>query len=152
MIYRALKRYSQGHPAVDMALIRNVRGGTQVLLGKRSASDAYARFPGGFFDPEQDASYEEAAARELLEETSVRVESSAAAYVGSRTVDDWRYADSKDRIATALFVFKYRDGIPAAADDLGHVAWYPVASIRDVIWKGHLPLANMLTAYLAKKT
>jgi len=136
---------------VDMALIRTVRGATQVLLGKRNASDAYARFPGGFFDPEQDASYEGAAARELLEETSVRVDPSAAAYVGSRTVDDWRYADSKDRIATILFVFKYRGGTPAAADDLGHVAWYPLASIRDVIWKGHLPLAQMLITHLAKK-
>lgn len=149
MIYRTKKRYPQGHPTVDMALIRKVGDEWQVLLGKRSPTDVWWRFPGGFFDPALDESYEDAAARELGEETSVAVRATSAIYLGSCKVDDWRYADSKDRIVTTLFAFIDFGSTPAPADDLGEVGWRPLASLMKEIWPGHAPLAEMLMKYLS---
>jgi bifunctional NMN adenylyltransferase/nudix hydrolase len=120
--------------------------GTQVLLGKKHHATAW-RFPGGFADP-TDTDYEEAAKRELQEECG-DIKTTAVNYIGSAKIDDWRYRSEADKIITLLFKTTLVSGIAKANDDLGDVAWFPVAALQEMaeqgaIVKEHLVLINLL--------
>ena len=149
VIYAAQHRFGQGHPTVDVALIRAIKGPViedetrQVLLGRRSKDDTYWRFPGGFFDSSLDDSLEAAAKRELAEEASVN-NVGTVTYVASPVIDDWRYRDSRDRIVTSFFMVEYLNGAAAAGDDLHEVRWFSLSELPQVIVPSHQPLVAAL--------
>lgn len=120
--------YEKIYPTVDIAVLRN--GGTEVLLGKKHGMAPW-RFPGGFADP-ADACYEDAAARELQEECGELITESMQ-YVGSARIDDWRYRSEADKIMTLFFKTDFVGGEAKANDDLGEIAWFPVASLLRMI-------------------
>ncbi|MBU8921714.1 MAG: NUDIX domain-containing protein [Bacteroidales bacterium] len=114
----------------------------EVLLG-RKADEHLWRFPGGFIDL-KDKDGEEAAARELQEETGLTAHT--LGYVGSLTVDDWRSRGANDvGHKTILYKCTSFSGDPKGNDDLPLVGWFPLAAAsRDRIVDAHKPLFDML--------
>ncbi len=69
-------------------------------------------------------SYEENALREAHEEAGITPEN--LTYVGSQTVDDWRYRSTSEKIKTAFFIgwINSEDNhLAKAGDDIDEVKW-----------------------------
>lgn len=149
ILYAYYNQYTKVYPTVDIALFRNNK--TELLLGKKAINNKW-RFVGGFADPE-DANYESAAKRELMEECG-ELEVSAMTYEGSAKINDWRYRSEVDKIITMLFSADHISGEVAASDDIAELQWFKIADIPSMINAGlvteeHLELFNLiLTKYL----
>jgi len=143
IVYAVQNQFPSFKLTVDMAVIDydNKR-----LLLARKPNRSTLCFPGGFTDPAQDKSMEEAAIREVKEETGLDV--IEPKYVGSTFVNDWRYRSEQDKIMTALFVLKYNGGTPKAADDIEYVTWKNFAELSEAeVSENHRPLLHMLNDY-----
>ncbi|RYY93566.1 MAG: NUDIX domain-containing protein [Chitinophagaceae bacterium] len=150
--YACQNRYVQVFPTVDIALLRN--GRTEVLLGRKSGREGW-RFPGGFADP-TDASFADAARRELREECGT-LETGAFRFIGSARIDDWRYRSLPDKIITQLYAADLLSGEPRANDDLERLSWFAVDELGAMAASGaldpeHAPLCQMLHAALRAAT
>lgn len=146
IIYAYANTYLKVFPTVDVALFRNNR--TELLLGRKDIDNKW-RVPGGFCDP-TDASYEEAAARELREECGA-LEISALQYMASFRMDDWRYRREEDKIITTLFAADFLAGTPIGSDDIAEVAWFTLAEVATLMANGQTALEHtpQLTAVLS---
>lgn len=149
ILYAYYNQYPKVYPTVDIACFRNNK--TEILLGKKATNNKW-RFVGGFADPE-DACYEDAAKRELMEECG-EMEIGEMTYETSRKINDWRYRNEADKIITLLFSCDYRSGSPAAQDDIIDLNWFPVANLPQMIERQnisdeHLELFEVIiTKYL----
>ncbi len=140
MIYATMRRFPTVYPTVDICVFNEE---TREVLLARKEHETKFRFPGGFTDPE-DLSFEDAALRELSEECG-QLEVGDMVYLGSTTVEDWRYFESSDSIITHFYICKYESGIPEALDDISEVKWYPVDKLReDIFVAEHRPLLESL--------
>jgi bifunctional NMN adenylyltransferase/nudix hydrolase len=128
ILYAYYNQYTKVYPTVDIACFRNNK--TEILLGKKATNNKW-RFIGGFADPE-DACYEDAAKRELMEECG-EMEISEMTYETSRKINDWRYRNEADKIITLLFSCDYISGTPAAQDEIIDLSWFPVADLPKLI-------------------
>lgn len=146
-IYAQTARFPITYPTVDIAVLREET--QSVLLGAKSYELPKLRFIGGFVDP-KDASWEAAALRELAEETSV-TEVRDLEYVGSATIDDWRYRGTGDGIKTSFFSVRYVSGIPTARDDIARLEWVPYARMLESIAEGHKSLGELLLKYTSTR-
>ena len=77
-----------------------------------------------------------------MEETGLEV--AEMQYVGSCNVDDWRYAQERDRIRTTLFRTKKLFGHEKGADDIAEVKWFKVSEVLENLDEMHIPLFKML--------
>lgn len=150
VMYAHASAYSRVLPTVDVAVFRNSR--SELLLG-RKAIDKKWRLIGGFSDPD-DASFEEAAKRELAEECGP-IGHSPLHYEGSFRIDDWRYRLEKDKIITTLFSCDLTDGSPEASDDIEAIDWFGMSHIRKMVTDGetareHQPLFEHLLKVYSK--
>lgn len=142
ILYGLNNQYPKVYPTVDIAVFRNNR--SEMLLGKKHNAEKW-RLPGGFVDP-TDQSFEEAAKRELTEETGI-IDVSALQYETSSLIDDWRYRNEIDKIITTLYSCEIEAGDPKGNDDLKEVAWFKLEEIALTnITAEHHILINFLTA------
>lgn len=133
VIYALENSYTRIMPTVDIAIMAEALDTTVnkevqfVLLGKRGFEQGY-RFIGGH--AEIQGSLEENAIREAQEEA--RITPYNLTYVGSKTVDDWRYKGTPEKIKTTFFIgwLKNEDKhLACAGDDIDEVKWF---SLRDL--------------------
>ncbi|MCO5950418.1 NUDIX domain-containing protein [Mucilaginibacter flavidus] len=144
ILYALYNQYTKVYPTVDIALFRNEK--TEILLGKKAINNKW-RLVGGFADPE-DADYESAAKRELMEECG-ELETTGMVYETSAKINDWRYRNEADKIITLLFSCDYINGEPVAQDDIAELAWFTLHDLTEMINKGlvsdeHAGLFNLL--------
>jgi bifunctional NMN adenylyltransferase/nudix hydrolase len=137
-------------PCVDIALVQQLppHGPDMILLGKKEGEQGW-RLPGGCVDV-TDTSLEQAAARELLEETGLTCEGGLK-YIGSAPVKDWRARGTELGIMTSLFVGDYSFGAPVGGDDLKDVYWAYLDEAHEEMVKEHIPLLEMVRDYVYKK-
>ena len=116
--------YEYPRPAVsvDMVVLRKVERGTEILLIQRKHDPFQGDWalPGGFVDMNE--TLEQAAERELAEETGLTARSvsqlGAFSEVGR---------DPRTRVISIAFrVLVDEDATAVAADDAAEVAWFPV--------------------------
>jgi bifunctional NMN adenylyltransferase/nudix hydrolase len=150
-IWASYQRYPTVYSTVDIAVFDPKE--RRILLARKPLEDGY-RFVGGFIDPKDD-SFEEAALRELDEECGLTVGLAGLRYVGSKKVDDWRYAKNpSEKIMTHLYVGLYSMGAPKAADDIAEVRWFnydkfnPKNAIDYSLVEEHTNLWNMAKVYI----
>jgi len=145
-------RYPTAYATVDVAIIDE--NNNLYLAQKRNQNKL--RFVGGFTDPKKDNSFEDAAKREALEETSMTVDIDPTQdYIGSVKINDWRYRSEEDKIITNFYLARKLDGKPEAHDDIDSLS---VVSIGEFIEKynellvdEHIVLGKMLVDFLSKK-
>lgn len=133
ILYAYYNQYTKVYPTVDIAMFRNNR--TEILLGKKAVNNKW-RFIGGFSDPE-DADYESAAKRELMEECG-EMEITEMTYETSRKINDWRYRNEADKIITLLFSCDFVVGSPAAQDDIIDLNWFQLSDLPPMLTDGFI--------------
>jgi bifunctional NMN adenylyltransferase/nudix hydrolase len=124
-----------------------VRADGKILLGKKLLETRY-RFIGGFVAKEDnDTCIEEAAIRELKEESGLTATTSDLIYLGSSAINDPRYKGTGSGIMTTIFALIVDNDVkPVGDDDLDHVAWFDLNYVSDVtnIMPQHLPIVSIL--------
>jgi bifunctional NMN adenylyltransferase/nudix hydrolase len=152
MIYSTKLAYHRISAAVDIACYKydEKTGEPMVLLGKKAHSPDVLRFPGGIVDV-SDASYEEAAQRELEEETDIFCNPDTFQYVCSKAINDWR-ATPDNGYKTILYAVRYVHGEPKAKDDLCYVQWVRESERNDYKYTPeHTILLEAFWKWLEKK-
>ena len=130
------------YPTVDIAIINLA---DKRLLLAQKPNENLLRFVGGFADV-LSPSYEDDAIREVKEETSLII--TDPKYIGSIIIDDERFRQSGNKIKTLLFVAEWREGTPAAKDDIEFVCWKNFGEISEGgVVPMHRPLLSMLNDY-----
>ncbi|MFX0056423.1 MAG: NUDIX domain-containing protein [Promethearchaeota archaeon] len=132
--------YRNPSPAVDVAVV----DGEMLLLVKRGRDpykDSWA-LPGGFV--EYGETVEEAAAREVLEETGIRVTLEAILGVYS---DPRR--DPRGHTITTVFIARPVAGEPVAGDDAAEASWVSLESLEaNMLAFDHSKIAEDLMQWL----
>lgn len=151
IIYACANRYDISYPVVDVAVLKypdakNINPGAIEVLMCRKHSDISSQynFIGGFVDT-SDENFEDAAKREVMEETGLGVEN--CQYLGSAKIDDWRYRGRGDRMVSSFFKARYIFGAPKAVDDIVEVRWIQLQTLQklpELIGVHHHVLAEML--------
>lgn len=145
VIYAAFGRHPVSYQTVDCVVMRL----GQLLVGRKAHDiPGKYRFIGGFVDPVIDETLENAASRELFEETCGIGVHPPPFYLGSLRIDDWRYRNQEDSIMTAVFLFTYAFGDAKPGDDLDEVTWIDLDKAADVILPQHQPILQLLKAHL----
>lgn len=145
VIHNFVSRLAVTRPMVDIAVLR----GEHVLLGgKDSDPPERWRFIGGLID-QTDATFEDAALRELHEE-ALCLSTGRPRYIGSKAIEDWRYRGSGECGITAFFSADYHSGTPEAGDDLDRLAWKKLSELPTCLVPEHVALGEMLIASLAE--
>ena len=136
VIYGIYNTYPTVFSTVDIAIYNEDK--TEILLGRKPYENKY-RFIGGFVDI-NDASFEIAARREVMEETGLEIDD--LKYVKSMRVDDWRYRKEPDRsIITHFYTAKKIFGGEKPNDDIEELKWFKIYDINENnIVKEHLEL------------
>lgn len=147
IIYACNNKYPTGYPTIDVAPTKYINGELHVLLCKKPNEDKF-RFIGGFFDPEKDRTFEQAAERELLEETT-GCKLHNFYYVTNMVIDDPRYRGEKDKIITTMFTGEYAGGELIPADDVSELKWFKVHdNLFDEVMNVHVNLCIELLDFL----
>lgn len=113
---------SEHYPRTDQAIIVAVSDGARLLLG-RQASWPKRRWSviAGFVEPGE--TLEQTVAREVMEETGVRVDPRSARYLASQP---WPFPSA----LMLGFIARAESGVPQAGEELEAAAWFSAEDIR----------------------
>lgn len=128
VIYNATEGFASCVPTVDCIVYNDDM--TKVLLG-RKADEKKFRVLGGYANAPKKGkptTWENTAIREVQEEAGIPIHD--LKYIGSFTIDDWRYKNERDGIVTTLFTARMQWGRPQAGDDIAEVRWFDVDKLR----------------------
>lgn len=134
--------YDYPRPAVtsDIAVLR-LEKLPEILLIKRKEDPFQGKWalPGGFMEMEE--SLEEAARRELEEETGIK----AGELIRFDTYDK-PGRDPRGRTITQVFVLVWKKemGIPQAGDDAADLSWFPLNELPELAFDHSLILADVI--------
>lgn len=134
--------YDYPRPAMtaDVAVLRLERI-PEILLVQRKDPPFQGMWalPGGFMDMEE--TLEEAARRELLEETSIR----AGELIRFDTYDK-PGRDPRGRTITQVFILLWNEsqGIPKAGSDAKSLAWHELTALPDLAFDHDLILGDVI--------
>jgi 8-oxo-dGTP pyrophosphatase MutT (NUDIX family) len=145
-------------PTVDILLWFDGGTGIKVLMGQKPSDmeKGLYRIPGGFVDALKDGCWEDAARRELKEETGYDLSTHELVYVGNDLIPDSRYQEQDgDRIITSIFTHmvpsrEQLDTI-AAGDDLTSVSWLLPEQAIPQCAPHHLRILNMALKSIYKQ-
>ncbi len=137
IIYGMMNRYSAGLGTADVLL----QYGERWIFGRKKWEKGI-RMIGGFFDPDQDNSFEACAKREAIEETGCEI--GTPKYLGSWKVDDPRYRKSADKIVTTVFHAYILFGKPKAADDISEIVEINEVHVEDFVEEHQPIIAELL--------
>ena len=143
-------------PCVDIALWRQdlATGDIMILMGRKHlGGSGLLGFPGGHID-KTDASAEDAAVRELVEETCAEVSTRDLEYVCSRSIPDWRNVNGSS-MWTTLYAVKMGpnedSGRYMARDDLEAIEWASLyGTALDEVSPTHQRLFTELRTYFER--
>lgn len=145
VIYHSKQIWNNPMPVVDMGVIQKRANDWYILLGRKQNEEEW-RFPGGFVDAGE--SMEEAAARELLEETQIELTAKDNyTILGTQVIDDWRYRGTGTNIISTFFatVLDPNDlRIPVPDDDLVACEFFSLKQITPAfpIVGSHVDMLN----------
>lgn len=152
VIWATNNRYATAFATVDIAIIDEKNN---IYLAKKPNENKF-RFVGGFTDPKKDNSFEDAARREVFEETSMVVEIEPTRdYIGSVKIDDWRYRSEEDKIITNFYLGRKLSGKPQAQDDIESLTVINIGEFIELyptlLVEEHIALGKMLVDFLKNK-
>jgi 8-oxo-dGTP pyrophosphatase MutT (NUDIX family) len=125
-IYAAHNQWPRVDPVVDIAMLRRRDDGEiEILVGQRAHEQGKLRLPGGHFDTKLDQTGEDAARRELQEETGM--EAGPLQYIGQFKVRN-------GNMLTTLYATHYLHGAAKGSDDLDEVFWLNIKAIGTKTW------------------
>lgn len=119
------------------AIIFEAPAREKILLTRRSDNGQWC-LPGGRMEPGESAA--EACAREVLEETSLRV--NVRKLIGIYTSADWviQYKDGKNHQLVAMsFLCQLIEGTPGLSDETTEVGWFTPAQVQSMELVAHHP-------------
>jgi len=137
-------KYTYAYPrpmlTADVAVLR-LEGVPEILLIQRKTSpyeDMWA-LPGGFM--EMDETLEEAARRELMEETGI----TAGELIRFETYDR-PDRDPRGRTITQAFVMIWKEemGLPVANSDAKALAWYGLTELPELAFDHHHIISDVI--------
>jgi bifunctional NMN adenylyltransferase/nudix hydrolase len=141
IIYANLHRKRVGYPTVDVAILDSTS--EQVLLVGKKDEEGKLRFPGVFFDPELDDSYESAGVRCIAKEVpGIIVEPMQIAR--SLRINDWRFRKTHDQVVTILLKTTYVSGEVVLGSGVDSLQWINLDDLSKIIVNCHKPLVELL--------
>jgi bifunctional NMN adenylyltransferase/nudix hydrolase len=149
VIYAHMDRKPAGYPAVDVVIVNPSRD--QVLLVGKEEEEGRLRFPGVFFTPSRDTSYEDAARRCLSKEVPGIIVGPLQ-IIASHQIDDGRFRKTREGIVTLLMKVEYQEGVPRRGKGIDAVQWVNFEDVRQVIIVGHKPLVDIMDGQWGIKT
>lgn len=155
VIYASQNMFPRVQPTVDIApLYFDLEDGNwKVLIARKPGKKTWC-FVGGFMDM-SDPTAEAAAARELEEETNLKLRPAQVMfmkYLGAVKINDWRDTPSTSVMTTffCVEVDKKQAESVKANDDVEEVKWVDGAELKpEMIGKSHQGLLHLLQKVLA---
>jgi len=143
--------YPVAFHTVDIAAVKGLHHKQVLMIRKKNEPENVWRFPGGFIDV-ADKSAEEAAARELREETGLELVNydEYVQYLGSSKINDKRFEGGPHGILTSFFLVNYTMKSPnaKAGDDAVDAKWINLHELsKENVNEVHWTLMEMLQKY-----
>jgi len=141
VVHANIHRKRVGYPTVDVAVVHYPS--QQVLLVGKNSEEGKLRFPGVFFNPEVDDSFESAGIRCVRKETP-QANINTPQYVESKRIDDWRFNKAKDSLVSILMKAECMSGSAVPGKGVDTAAWVPFSKVPEVLIASHQPLGEIM--------
>lgn len=157
IIYSTQNAWPYCKACVDIALVREQHNDidgtdeTEIALVRKQHEGGKWRLPGGMV--EKGETLEQAAARELREETAIACEIGDFQYVTNMPVGDWRFKKAGEiGLLTTLFCVPHMFGALQAGSDVSDGRWVRLADAGRQVIRAHRPLIEAVQARLVPGT
>lgn len=140
VVYSHVHRKVGIHSAVDVAIL----GPQGILLVGKKNEEGRLRFPGVFFNPDEDDSFEQAGIRCVQKEIPTIRFADSLKFVASQRISDWRFKKTRESVVSLLMKTHYINGDPHPGVGVDSVEWVPLSECGNRLIESHIPLLNLL--------